>query len=100
MHPRMKVCYMCNRRTGPLYWLRRRLHPVPPTSPRTGLLVRGYSRCVGCARLPRPTTYWACGVGARRSRHFRHRSRWSMRLCQWLHGLDAQGCRKHGSDGL
>ncbi len=96
------TCYMCLRPCGPLHRLRRWLHPVPPTDPDDSrLLVREYSRCIGCARAGGPVTWWACGLQwPARGRHTRHRWYWSMRLCQWLHGLDAHGWPKHGSDGL
>ncbi len=97
------TCYVCLRPCGPLLRLRHWLHPVPPPHPtEPNLMSAPYSRCMGCARLPGPD-YWSCGLPARGDRsywHRHHRWRWSMRLCQWLHGRDARGYRKNGSDGL
>ncbi len=90
----LKVCYMCLRRTGPLFHVRRWLHPAPMAYPATiGLLSAPYNRCLGCARKVRITTYWACGLPChdKGDRHRRHRWRWSMRLCQWLNGPDGRG---------
>jgi hypothetical protein len=66
------------------------------------LLPSRHYRC-SCCMVARPIrSWWCCGllVTRRGGWHERHRWRWSMRVCQYLHGLDVNGRRKHGSDGL
>lgn len=87
-------CMLCRRPMGMVRlrrWLFPYYPPMPPDPEQPGWLTWSYNRCLGCARRPVLATFWACGVGPRRSRHERHRWRWSMRLCQLLHGRDAQG---------
>ena len=50
------------------------------------LLPSRHYRCSCCMAARSLRNLWACGLWSKRGGwHMRHRWRWSMRVCQWLH---------------